>query len=196
VSKIDDSMKDRLEGQLGYYSKQSAKNKKNYFASQTIIIILGVLIPIVNLVAVSNIFNTNYQVFLFISAVLASIIGLAAALSQLNKYYENWLNYRNTLELLKREKSLYQNSAGGYFNLKEEDKKRAFVDRTEELLLSEHTKFFSSFQQQMDTLQYVKDILNKVNDLRKIDIANNGTAAQQHAADSNKNTGLDEGMKK
>jgi hypothetical protein len=92
---------------------------------------------------------------------------------------------------------LYQNSAGGYFNLKEEDKKRTFVDRIEELLSSEHTKFFSSFQQQMDTLQYVKDILNKVNDLKSIDITNNGTAtqqqavAQQQAADTNKNTELD-----
>ncbi len=171
MSQAYDFVRDRLDDQIKYYSKQSGKNKRKYFASQTIIIVLGVIIPIVNVIAFSN--PDSVKPFLLISTVLASIIGLTAALSQLNKHYETWLNFRSTLELLKREKSLYQNSAGGYFNLNEVDKKRALVDRIEELLSSEHTKFFSSFQQQMDSLQYVKDILTKVNDLRSIDVTNN-----------------------
>ena len=140
---------------------------------------MGVIIPIVNFIPV--VFGIDfankllgpsmgYPFFLLISSIISSIIGFTAALSQLNKYYETWLDYRITLELLKREKSLYQNSAGGYFNMSEVDKKRMFVDKVEELLSSEHTKFFSSFQQQIDSLQYVKDILNKVNELKTIDI--------------------------
>ena len=162
-------MRDRLEDQINYYSKQSGKNKKKYFTSQTIIIVLGIIIPVVNFIAISG---NGTTLFLLISTILASIIAFTAALSQLNKHYEIWLNYRSTLELLKREKSLYQNNAGGYANLNEVDKKRVFVERVEELLSSEHTKFFSSFQQQMDSLQYVKDILTKVNDLRSIDAVN------------------------
>jgi hypothetical protein len=174
MSQAYDFIRDRLDDQIKYYSKQSVKNKRKYFTSQTIIIVLGIVIPIVNVIAFSNFSDPDLvKHFLLISTVLASIIGLTAALSQLNKHYETWLNFRSTLELLKREKSLYQNSAGGYFNLNEVDKKRIFVDRIEELLSSEHTKFFSSFQQQMDSLQYVKDILTKVNDLRSIDVTNN-----------------------
>lgn len=180
MSQSYDFMRDRLEGQINYYSKQSGKNKKKYFATQTIIIVLGVIIPIVNFIAIGNIGNTQLSgFFLFVSTILASIISFTAALSQLNKHYESWLNYRNILELLKREKSLYQNSAGGYFNLSEVDKKRMFVERVEELLSSEHTKFFSTFQQQMESLQYVKDILNKVNDLKSIDVNNRNSVANK-----------------
>lgn len=183
MSQPYDFMTDRLDVQIKYYSKQSDKNKKKYFTSQTIIIVLGIIIPVVNFIAISGFGLTN--LFLFISTILASVIGFTAALSQLNKHYETWLNYRSTLELLKREKSLYQNSAGGYFNLNEVDKKRAFVDRVEELLSSEHTKFFSTFQQQMDSLQYVKDILTKVNDLKSLDVTNNSKDIKK-AESSNK----------
>ncbi len=180
MSQAYDFIRDRLDDQIKYYSKQSKKNKRKYFTSQTIIIVLGVIIPVVNVIAFSNFGNPNLvKHILLISTVFASIIGLTAALSQLNKHYETWLNFRSTLELLKREKSLYQNSAGGYFNLNEVDKKRVLVDRIEELLSSEHTKFFSSFQQQMDSLQYVKDILTKVNDLRSIDVTNNIKSANK-----------------
>ncbi len=104
---------------------------------------MGVLIPIVNFIPVvfgidfaNKLLGTTngYPLFLLISSIISSIIGFTAALSQLNKYYELWLDYRSTLELLKREKSLYQNSAGGYFNLSNIDKKRILVDKVEELL--------------------------------------------------------------
>ena len=122
MSQAYDFMRDRLDDQIKYYSKQSGKNKRKYFTSQTIIIVLGVIIPVVNVIAISN--PVLVESFLLVSTVLASIIGLTAALSQLNKHYETWLNFRSTLELLKREKSLYQNSAGGYFNLNEVDREK------------------------------------------------------------------------
>ena len=51
MSQAYDFMRDRLDDQIKYYSKQSGKNKRKYFASQTIIIVLGVIIPVVNFIA-------------------------------------------------------------------------------------------------------------------------------------------------
>ena len=117
MSKDANYLQDRVEEQLKFYSMRSSQNKKYYLKTQKLIIALGVLIPIINFVALIFHYDYTYPFFLLISAIISSIIGFTAAISQLNKYYENWINYRITLELLKREKYLFQNNAGGYFNL-------------------------------------------------------------------------------
>ena len=154
MSQPYDFIKDRLDDQIKFYSKKSKQNKSRYLRTQVIIITLGVLIPIINFFPI--VFGTDnavtvfgfrlgFSFFLFVSAIISSIIGLTAAMSQLNKYYENWLNYRSILELLKREKSLFMNGAGGYFRLSETDKKRVFVDKVERSCPQAHKILFVIF---------------------------------------------------
>jgi hypothetical protein len=64
------------------------------------------------------------------------------ALMQLHKYQENWILFRSTQELLKREKFLYLNDAGDYTGLDPETKKRTLVERIESLISSETSKYF------------------------------------------------------
>ena len=45
-----------------------------------------------------------------ISSVLGGIIAVVIGISQLEKYQENWILYRTTTELLKKEKYFYENA--------------------------------------------------------------------------------------
>jgi hypothetical protein len=62
---------------------------------------------------------------------------------QLHKYHENWITFRSTQELLKREKYLYLNDAGEYANIEPEIKKRLLVENTESIVSSETSRYFT-----------------------------------------------------
>jgi hypothetical protein len=79
----------------------------------------------------------------FTSSVLGFIVTIAVGLSQLEKYFETWTIYRTNAEVLKKEKFLYQNNAGQYSKLTQEDRDRLFVENIEFILSSEVTKYFS-----------------------------------------------------
>jgi hypothetical protein len=64
---------------------------------------------------------------------------------QLHKYQEeNWILFRTTQELLKKEKFFYLNDAGDYAGLDPEEMKRLFVERVENLVSSETSKYFAT----------------------------------------------------
>jgi Protein of unknown function (DUF4231) len=65
------------------------------------------------------------------------------AVMQLHKYQENWIVFRTTQELLKKEKFLYLNDAGDYAELDAESKKRLLVERVESMVSSETSKYFA-----------------------------------------------------
>ena len=78
------------------------------------------------------------------------------------------------MELLKREKCFYLNNAGNYFNFSEESKKRNLVEKIEEILAAENIKYFSNYQHQTDSIQMVKDVLLKVEELKNTDKSKKG----------------------
>jgi hypothetical protein len=146
LSNTEQYIKNRLDDQLEWYSKKSAFNKSRYRLCQVAIIIASALIPLINLTA--SAFDIWWQhAALIISALLGSIITIISAFMQLEKYFENWILYRTTLESLKREKVLFQNSAGEYTLLSESDKNRILVERIEAILSSEQAKFVTLQQQ-------------------------------------------------
>jgi predicted component of type VI protein secretion system len=59
------------------------------------------------------------------------------------KHQENWILFRTTQELLKREKTLYLNDADDYFGLTDEQKKRQLIQRVEDLISVETSKYFA-----------------------------------------------------
>ena len=59
------------------------------------------------------------------------------------KHQENWILFRTTQELLKREKALYLNNAGDYFGLTDQQKKRQLIERVEDLISAETSKYFA-----------------------------------------------------
>jgi hypothetical protein len=133
----EDYVNGRLQDQLEYHSKASRENKKKFYAYQFVIIVTGALIPIVNVIAPVG------DLLRLISSILGGIIVVTTALIQLYKYQENWILFRSTQELLKREKFLYLNDAGDYAGLDPEEKKRILVERIESLVSSETSKYFA-----------------------------------------------------
>ena len=115
----------QLEEQIQWYSQKSFKNKFLFRTSQIIILIVGATIPIANLIV--------YPDFLIgiISSIISIILTLLIVMSESQKYYTRWMLYRNTTELLVREKYYFQNSADRYTNLDDEEKNRFLLEKIE-----------------------------------------------------------------
>ena len=133
----DDYLTERLEIQLRWYGDKSAENKKKFHLFQLVIIATSALIPIVNTIGPAG------DSLRIISSILGGIIVVVTSLIQLHKYQENWILYRTTAELLKKEKYLYLNDAGDYSGLDPSRKKKQLVERIEVIVSSETSRYFA-----------------------------------------------------
>ena len=135
-----DYLSERLEGQIKWYSAKARENRTRFHASQVSIIVAGALIPLISALGIS----VSLQSYTgMISAILGGMIVIVTALIQMFKYQENWILYRTTSELLKKEKYYYLNDCGDYYDMSAQQKKTALVERIENLISSESSKYFT-----------------------------------------------------
>lgn len=90
------------------YHNKANRHSAMYFGSQIAIIVLGALIPIINIVPIQL---PEYIEINIINAILGAAIAVLTAFLQLFKSHEGWLNYRwaeNLLQIEKR-KFVYYN---------------------------------------------------------------------------------------
>jgi hypothetical protein len=130
----------RLEEQIKWHSRKACQNKSRFRLYQIIVIFAGAIIPIVNVMDFVDLQTRA------ISSVLGGVIAVVTALSQLEKYQENWILYRTTAELLKKEKYFYENGVGEYSNLDESQRKKSLVERVESIVSSETSRYFTLHQ--------------------------------------------------
>ena len=129
----------RVDDQLSYYGNAANKQKRKYVYTQSAIIILGLLVPvIINLP--KEISGVDLSMWIQLTTTILSL-SLAVMNGMLNflKFGDLWLSYRMTEEVLKQEKYLFLASAGKY-----QDKENAysqFVETVESIISSEHNKF-------------------------------------------------------
>jgi hypothetical protein len=132
----EDYLKNRLDDQISWYSKKSASNQKLYKRLQMITIITAASIP----------FLSGYTEFHELVKIVIGLIGVIiasiTAILSLNKYQENWLNYRTTAESLKHQKYLYITGTDPYH---EENAFNVLVQQVETLISKEN----SNWSQQM-----------------------------------------------
>lgn len=133
---------ERLQKQIEWHSKKARHNKLMFRIYQIIILFIGSVIPIINVIDFAD-FATRLT-----SSVLAGIVAIATGIGQLEKYQENWILYRTTSELLKKEKYFFENNAGEFSNLSDSDKNKMLVERVEALVSSETSKYFTGYSQQ------------------------------------------------
>ena len=134
---------DRLEDQIKWHGKKSRDNKKKFYALQTAIIVASTLIAIINALSISDIISHYIAI---ISSVLGGLVVTLTAIIQLHKYQENWIMYRTTSELLKKEKYFFLNGVGSYSGLDQEEKQKILVERVETIVSSETSKYFELHQ--------------------------------------------------
>ena len=104
----DDYLQDRLEDQIDWYSKKSQTNQKWFKNLRLLEIVLATLIPF--LAGIGDALPCHQIIIGGIGVVIAISAGLAA----INKYQENWIQYRTTAESLKHEKYLYKTKCKPY----------------------------------------------------------------------------------
>ena len=146
--------KERLEEQIEWYGKKSRENKKRFYFLQTVIIVASTSIAILNTLGIIDVISDYIAV---LSSVLGGIIVILTALIQLHKYQENWITYRTTAELLKKEKYFYLNDVGTYSDLTSNEKNKMLVERVETIVSAETSKYFVIHKPEKTELQTVSN---------------------------------------
>ena len=97
---------ERVDAQQKWYSANSTKNKHYFIILSIIESVSAILIPFVMVVS---------ELYSFPDKILVSLLGIitaiSIAISSLNKFQENWVQYRTTSEQLKHEKYLFLTKA-------------------------------------------------------------------------------------
>ena len=126
-------LEDRLEGQRKWHSDKASLNKNRYQLVEMITIIAGATIPVINVIDFEFINEPSIRI---LSALIGAIIVVAAGLSKLFKFQENWINYRTLSETLKREQEFYRYEVGDYDARSDQKRLKLLVQRVENILAS------------------------------------------------------------
>lgn len=131
---IPEYIEKRLDPQIEWYDKKSIHAQKRYKQFQVIEIIIAACIPLL-----SGYSNKSTCIALIVG-VFGSIIAIIEAITKLNKYHENWIQYRSTCELLRYQKSLYLTKSFPY-NPVDETIDNIFVKNIENIISSENNQW-------------------------------------------------------
>ena len=126
----------RLNDQIKWYSSKASSNKKRYHGLQIVIILVAAVIPIVNIIDFAPV-----EIRLT-SSILGAIVVAITSILQLKKYHENWITYRSTEEALKKEKYTFENNAGAYSKLNDDEKRILLVEKVESIISNQNVLFF------------------------------------------------------
>lgn len=131
--KIEEYIKNRVDDQIDWYDKKAASAQKKYKICQFIEIIVAAFIPV--LVGFFDVCPVM-QFFVGLCGVAITII---EGIVSLNKWHENWIEYRSTCELLRHEKYLFEMKAPPYGDSTSVES--LFVNNIESLISSESSKW-------------------------------------------------------
>lgn len=126
----------RVDDQINWLGIKAASNQKKYKMLRTTSLFASVLVPLLS--GYSEKFGLSVTI---VVGVLGAIVAICQGLLALNRYHENWVEYRSTAEALKREKIMYATHTTPYtaqnsFNL--------FVENTEKILAGENQKWLKT----------------------------------------------------
>jgi uncharacterized protein DUF4231 len=130
-----DYLDQRIDDQIGWYSKKSTFNKKRYQFIKTLVIIISASIPVLAIMITGD--DEILKIAVGVAGV--SIVVLEGILSHY-KYKDIWLKYRMTSEMLNREKILYLTSSGPY---KTNKTLQSFVERSETIMSTENQNWLT-----------------------------------------------------
>lgn len=125
---------ERLDDQINWYSKKSTIAQRKYKLFQCIEIVIAACIPI--LTALNALTAFNNVPLSIIGGAMGSAIVIIKAICKMNKYHENWIQYRYISEVLKHEKYLYLTKTDPY-----DDESNSFnllVQKVERAISSEN----------------------------------------------------------
>ncbi len=95
-------IKDRLEDQINWYDKKSQWNQKWYKRLRIIEIVAAASIPLA-----AGFITPSLDVLKVLAGFLGLIVAVIAGVITLYQFQENWIEYRTTSEMLRREKYFF-----------------------------------------------------------------------------------------
>ena len=128
---------DRLDSQIAWYDRRSARNRALYKCLKTVIIAAAAAIPVLTTAGLPH--------GPMIAAALGVSIAVLEGVQQLNQHQANWASFRTTAEALKHEKYFYLAKAGPY--IKSDNAQALLAERIEALVSQEISKWFMSQSQ-------------------------------------------------
>lgn len=139
-------LEQRLDDQINWYDKKSMFNQKRYKCLRATELFLSILIPFIAA------YIPQYYFLAFVAGAIGVAVAFIAGILSLEKYHENWIEYRSVCETLKREKYMYLTGTGPYaienpFNI--------LVERAESIMSCEHESW-------LHLESYPKPTLNKL----------------------------------
>lgn len=138
----EEYLKNRLEDQINWYDKKSAKNQKLYKRLQFISFIAAAAVPFL-----SGYISAESKSIQIIVGLLGFITAVITATLSLYKFHENWIEYRATCESLRHEKYLYLAKTSPY-NI--QDPFPLLVQRVEAVISKENANWTQYISQQKD----------------------------------------------
>ena len=139
---MNDYIQERVKPQREWYEKKANENKKTFLSYQTIIIILGAIIPV--MVAFESVCSWLQEYGGPVSAAISAAISIYAGLDKLRQPQPNWFNYRTNEEILKKEEWLYKYKAGPYKNMPDDEAGIVFVERIESIISADIARTMST----------------------------------------------------
>jgi hypothetical protein len=118
--------------QQQYHSKKASQFKQRNQILQTITVLGSLIVPI--LLGVTDL-------PVIVPTIVSVVVAIATALENINKYGENWVSFRRTSELLKREHRMYMTRADVYANANAFE---VFVQRVENIISEQNETFVAA----------------------------------------------------
>ncbi len=124
----------RYDDQCRWYDAKAGFNKRWYYRFQTLVVVLSAATTLI--VAVGVYFEDAGWVRLAALA-SATAVTVAASLLKIYRFQEQWVDYRNTAETLKKERYLLKARIDEYATT--DTPGQLFVDRVENLISRQNT---------------------------------------------------------
>lgn len=130
---IDGYILRRVDDQIKWHDEKAQKCQRVYKFLQTVQLIFSACLPLLS----GCLSNWNFMPLS--TGLIGVIITIITGILTLNRYHENWIEYRATCEMLKREKYLYEMKAPPYGN--EGTPEELFTVNIEAILSSENNNW-------------------------------------------------------
>jgi len=123
---------DQAKQQQEYHSQKARRYKRSHQVLQIIIVVGALIVPVL---------LTVDGVPTIVPTLVSILVAIATGLENVFKYGENWIAFRRTSELIKREQRMYIARAGDYATGNPFD---LFVQRIEAALSEQNQTFVQS----------------------------------------------------
>lgn len=149
---IQEYIEKRVDDQINWYDEKSRKAQKWYKGLQLLEIIIAALIPLLS-------GYTEHSYIPLIIGISGAVIAVIEAVTKLNNYHENWIQYRTTCEMLKYQKHLFITGSSPYNN-GNETIASLFVHNIENIISSENNQWKNLNMQKNKVIQNSKEKIN------------------------------------